>query len=77
MLRIKKIEIELGDRTIVSINEQPGKFTLKQVSDLIIKSIFTTKLQTNSSGGSEFAQWDTAREVGMKSTSTVYRAIRR
>lgn len=77
MLYIKKIEVELSDKSIVVIDEQLEGVSLKQLSDIIVKAIFTSKLQRNQENGTEFAQRDTAREIGKKSISTIYRAIRR
>jgi len=77
VIRIKKIELELSDKSIVVIDEQPTRHSLKQLCDLIIRNIFTKKLQHQPDAGTEFAQWETAREIGMKSTSTIYRAVKR
>jgi len=76
MIRIKNVEIQLSDKSVININEQDEGGSLKQICDLIIKEIFTRKLQTTS-GISDHAQWDTAHEIGMKSSSTIYRALLR
>jgi len=77
MIRIKNLELELDDRSVVKVDTQRRPLSLKQLNDLIIESIFTTKLRENLESGTEYAQWATALEVGMRSTSTIYRAIRR